>query len=552
MEKSERSLAPEWLKNAGNGSGGGTSNHHNPSSRSDGHLSYPKRNRSSKSSASGDSHRPYLDRSLSSNSRTSSSSNGSIKHDKNYSRSYSNFNRNNRDRDRDRSAVTDHWDTDFSDPLRSILPGRNENDLLRRSQSMLARATDDLSALRISFNSRSNSLSNSDYSNAPSVVSQADVQKVPFERDFPSLQSEERPVTPELSRVSSPVLSRGVQSMPVVNSVLTSGDARTLADVPTEVGGNSTGFSPGLQPAGPTSFGATTTSGGLNMAEALVRPSARLHSSENQKLEELAIIQSKRLIPMTPTVPKSSVPNPSDRLKPKTAARAIEPAVTPRNGYIRSDAPKPSLTPKLQVLKPVLENGAHPASKDVTSPTAAMNTRNANLHPAAPPSIAPAISKNPANPKLERKAQAQSRTDFFNSVRKKSMISTSVTAESNPVLSTPTLERTDEENKDVASNPTSPSNKNCDVSNCNGEASITNWSFNLGSEEEQYNLMRTMGWQPASVSSDDDEGLTEDEIREFCQKYMELKPALKRFLVKLEETCQDEASSEPSPADGTN
>ncbi|KAL9271671.1 hypothetical protein AKJ16_DCAP21598 [Drosera capensis] len=552
MEKSERSLAPEWLKNAGNGSGGGTSTHHNPSSHSDGPLStYPKRNRPSKSSASGDSHRPYLDRSLSSNARTSSSSNGSIKHDKNYSRSYSNFNRNNRDRDRDRSAVTDHWDTDFSDPLRSILPWRNENDLLRRSQSMLSRENDE-SALRISFNSRSNSLRNSDYSNAPSVVSQADVQQVPFERDFPSLQSEERPVTPELSRVPSPGLSRGVQSMLIVNSMLTSGDARTLADVFTEVGGNSTGSSPGLQPAFPTSFGAISTSGGLNMAEALVRPSARSHSSENQKLEELAIIQSKRLIPMTPTVPKSSVPNSSDRLKPKTAARVIEPAVTPKNGYLRSEVPKPSLTPKLQVLKPVLENGAHPASKDATSPTAAMNTRNANLHPAGPPCIAPVISKNPAKPKLERKAQAQSRTDFFNSVRKKSMISTSVTAESNPVLSTFTLERTDEENKDVISNPTSPSTKNCDVSKCNGNASITNRSFNLGSEEEQYNFMRTMGWQPASVSSDDDEGLTEDEIREFCEKYMELKPALKGFLIKLEVTCQDEESSEPRPADRTN
>ncbi|GAB4844855.1 hypothetical protein Ancab_038245 [Ancistrocladus abbreviatus] len=552
MERSEPSLVPEWLRSTGSGTGGGSSTHHFASSHSD--------------------------RSLSSNSRRSSINNGSTKHDKNpYPRSYSSFTRNHRDREKERLTVSDNWDAEYSDPLRSILSGRIDKDTLRRSHSMVSRMQGEVLQRRTSTDLRGSFHSNGDNGNGGIATG---IQKVTFERDFPSLGAEDRPVTPELSRVPSPGLSRGVQSLSLGNSALISGEGWTsaLAEVPIGVG-SSVGSAPGVQPTVvPSSSGLASTSSGLNMAEALVQAPLRSQTApqppgQPQRFEELAVLQSKRLIPMTPSMPKSLVLNPSDKLKPKTVPRSAEPVVGSKNGQLvslqlnnqslrggngRADAPKTSLTGKLFVLKPGRENGVPAASKDVTSPTTSVNNRLAGVQSVGAPASALVPLKNPNNPKLfsvERKAQVQSRTDFFNSVRKKAMNSTSLSADSSPVGSSVSpVEKTDEEHKDIVSDPVSPYTKNDSEVKCNGDAYMTTQSFLHSDEEEEAAFMRSLGWEP---NSGDDEGLTEEEINGFYQEYMKLRPASKlskglrsKILTESEqEGISDGAASELSPTD---
>ncbi|GAB4858656.1 hypothetical protein Ancab_010128 [Ancistrocladus abbreviatus] len=66
--------------------------------------------------------------------------------------------------------------------------------------------------------------------------------------------------------------------------------------------------------AAPSSSGAVNTAAGLNMAEALVQAPLRSQIVPQplvptQRIEELAVLQSKRLIPMTPSMPPSLVRN---------------------------------------------------------------------------------------------------------------------------------------------------------------------------------------------------------------------------------------------------
>ncbi|GAB4836247.1 hypothetical protein Ancab_001162 [Ancistrocladus abbreviatus] len=66
--------------------------------------------------------------------------------------------------------------------------------------------------------------------------------------------------------------------------------------------------------AAPSSSGAVNTAAGLNMAEALVQAPLRSQTVPQplvptQRIEELAVLQSKRLIPITPSMPPSLVLN---------------------------------------------------------------------------------------------------------------------------------------------------------------------------------------------------------------------------------------------------
>ncbi|GAB4861392.1 hypothetical protein Ancab_036575 [Ancistrocladus abbreviatus] len=558
MERSEPSLAPEWLRSTGSGTGGGSSNHLLASSHSDRSLLY--------------------------NNRRSSSTNGSTKHDRNpYSRSYSSFSRNHRDREKDKLTGADNWDAEYTEPFsRSMLSGRIEKDTLRRSQSMVSRMPDVVLQRRAPTELRSSFHSNSDNANdgvsASSIAT--GIQKVTFDRDFPSLGSEDRPVTPELSRVPSPGLSRGVQSLSIGNSALIIGEGWTsaLAEVPIGVG-SGVGSSPTVQTtAAPSSSGTVNTTAGLNMAEALVQAPLRSQTVPQplvptQRIEELAVLQSKRLIPMTPSMPKSLVLNPSDKLKPKTTPRSVEPLVGSKNGSlqlnnqslrggnVRADAPKTSHTGKLLFLKPGRENGGPAvASKDVTSPTY-VNNRLASVQSIGAPVLGPVPLKNANNQKLfavERKAHVQSRTDFFNSVRKKSMNSMSTSADSSPVGSSVIVEKSDEEHKDVACDSVSPSAKNDSEVKCNGDGHMTmHSSLHSTDEEEEAAFMRSLGWEP---NAGDDEGLTEEEINAFYQEYQKLRPASKlskglrsKILTHPEpEAVSEGAASELSPTDSMN
>lgn len=616
MEKSEPSLVPEWLRSTGGGTGGGSSSHHFASLQADGPvLALPKRNRSSKSIGNPDaSHSSLLEQTSSSNFRRSSSSNGSVKHEKNsYSRPYSSFTRSQRDRDKERLTIADNWDLEYSDPLRSMITGRTE-DTLRRSQSMISRRQGEVLQKRSSTDLRNGSFSNHDNGNGSHTPgsSVGGLQKVSFEKDFPLLGSDERPKTPktpDIIRVSSPGLSRGVQSLPIGNSQLVGGEPWTsaLAEVPTGAGSNDIGSCPASQaPSAGSGANLTSvigsTSSGLNMAEALVQAPAKTHNipqpSVQAQRDELAIAQSKKLIPMTPVLPKTLALNSSDKLKPKIAVRSGDTVVTPKNGAhqlsplqlggpsargtsARVDSPKSPSSGKLLVLKSGRENGAPLLAKDIQSQTPNMNNRVANGQSPGAPSVASVPLKSPSNSKLssvERMtstsgfnpgpvvdkrpslSQAQSRHDFFNLMRIKSMNTRPGTADSGRAAASDTVDKSDKVLKELPNDQMTPDGTGNEVK-CEGEtfaaAESLSYSRKNGNAaiypvEEEEAFLRSLGWED---NAGDDEGLTEEEINAFYQEVMRLRATSKlcrglwlKILshCEIHAACSGAASTEPT------
>lgn len=236
------------------------------------------RNRNSKSDF--DSPRSaFLDRSSSSNSRRSSS-NGSAKH------AYSSFSRSHRDKDRERDKERlnfgDHWDHDVPDPLGSILSSRSDN-TLRRSHSMVSRKQSEVLPRRSAVDLKNGS--NSNHANGNGLISGSSVgsgiQKMVFEKDFPSLGSEERQGIPDIGRVSSPGLSTAVQSLPVGSSALIGGEGWTsaLVEVPAIMGNSSSGSLSAVQTLATSAPGTPSTTASLNMAEALTQAPSRTRTS---------------------------------------------------------------------------------------------------------------------------------------------------------------------------------------------------------------------------------------------------------------------------------
>ncbi|KAM2220530.1 hypothetical protein ACFX1S_019733 [Malus domestica] len=575
MERSEPTLVPEWLRSTGSVTGGGSSAHHfaSSSSHSDvSSLANHLRNRTSKSITDFDTPRSaFLDRSSSSNSRRSSG-NGSAKH------AYSSFNRSHRDKDREkekeRSNFGDHWDRDSSDPLGNIFTSRVEKDTLRRSQSMVSRKQTEPLPRRAAIDSKSSG--NSNHHNGNGLLSGVGVgiQKVVFDKDFPSLGTEERPTAPDIGRVPSPGFITAVQSLPVGSSALIGGEGWTsaLAEVPSTIIGSSSSGSFPVQPtvAATSCSGASTAMSGLNMAEALSQAPAKARtvpqlSIKTQRLEELAIKQSRQLIPVTPSLPKPSVLSSSDKSKPKAAARPGETNApvkvgqqqpsqlhnqSLRGGSVKSDAPK---TSKFLVLKPVWENGVSSSPKDVTSPTSNAS-RAANSPLAVAPPVASAPLRSPNHQKLssvERKvaaldlksgstlekrpslSQVQSRNDFFKRLKNKTLMNSTITLpDSAPIISSPTMEKSGEITRELFSDPASPHTiengalvtGNDDSSEDVQKFSDTGPSAAVYPDEEEARFLRSLGWEE---NSGDDGGLTEEEINAFYDQYMKSRPSLK-------------------------
>ncbi|KAJ6681721.1 C-JUN-AMINO-TERMINAL KINASE-INTERACTING PROTEIN [Salix koriyanagi] len=561
MERSEPSFVPEWLKSTGTVSGAGSLAHHFASSSS--HSDVPSlanltRNKNFKNINDFDSPRSaFLDRTSSSNSRRSSS-NGSAKHP------YSSFSRSHRDKDRERdkerSSFMDHWDRDSSDPLGSLLTNRIQKDTLRRSSSMVSRKHGELMPRRAASDLKNGS--GNTHTNGNVLISGdsfgSSSQKAVFEKDFPSLGSEDRQGVPDIARVSSPGLSSSVQSLPVGSSALIVGEGWTsaLAEVPAIIANSSTSSSSAAQTVVASSSGASSGMTGLNMAETLTQAPSRTRiapqlSVQTQRLEELAIKQSRQLIPVTPSMPKNLVPS-SDKSKPKAGIRPAEMNMAAKSlqqqssslhlanqssvgVQVKSDTPKISQG-KLFVLKPGWENGVSPSPKDVASPTNT-SSRTANSQLAAP-SVPSAPVRSPNNPKLslgERKPtslnlnsgfggekRAQSRNDFFNDLKKKTAMNTSSAADSAAVVLSPTSENSCEVNKEVLSALTSPhAIQNGAELTSNGGSLEEVQRF---SEEEEAKFLRSLGWEE---NSGEDEGLTEEEINAFYQEHVTKKPSLK-------------------------
>ncbi|KAL0384536.1 UNVERIFIED_CONTAM: hypothetical protein Sradi_2847900 [Sesamum radiatum] len=582
MERSEPTLVPEWLKNAGNVTGGGSISH------SDDHAaSRVARNKSFVNSNGHEFGRSTSsERTTSSYFRRSSSSNSSGNF-----RSYSSFGRSQRDRDwekdvydsrdQDKSVLGDHWHRDFSDPLGNSLFSKYERDGLRRSQSMVSGKRGDTWPKKVVTD-----LSSTSGKNANGLLSKGSpvggrAKKATFEKDFPSLGADERAVVPEVGRVPSPGLSTPIQSLPVGTSGLIVGEKWTsaLAEVPVLVGSNGTALS-SVQQAAPSSsasaaVGSTTS---LNMAEAVAQGPTRAQTTP-QRLEELAIKQSRQLIPVTPSMPKALVLTSSDKPKGKVGQQqhSISSSLplnhSPRGGAVKGDVAKASNVGKLQVLKPVREkNGVTPVVKDSLSPTSSSKVVTSTV--AASPSVSGSAAtkglpnngvhdRKPSLTVLEKRptSQAQSRNDFFNLVRKKSMPNSSSAAadssmaSSSSVLDTGSAISPSFSDKDAEIDilPTSNTPKAADapLSNslsvdhlseakadltsngdaCDGQNYVRNGkkhpsSDPIISEEEEAAFLRSLGWDENS----DEGALTDEEINAFYRdltKYIDSNPSFR-------------------------
>ncbi|XVF00739.1 hypothetical protein REPUB_Repub04eG0027400 [Reevesia pubescens] len=593
MERSEPSLVPEWLKSGGSITGSGNSNHQisSSSSHSDNHsASRHARNKLSVGSDHDIGRTSVLDRTTSAYFRRSTSNDGSS-----HSRSYSSSAKGHRERDwekdingyhnREKAVVSDHRNRNYSDSLDNMLPSMFEKDVLRRSQSMITgkcsetwprKATKDSSGKNKSNHSSGNGLLN--------TVSTAVDNKSAFERDFPVLGVEERQVGSEIGRVSSPGLSNAVQSLPVGSSAVAGSDGWTsaLADMPVGLGSSGTGVSVASQnvSAGSASM-APTTMTGLNMAETVAQGPSRARTPPllnvgTQRLEELAIKQSRQLIPLvTTSTPKTLVVSPSEKSKPKVGQQQQLPSLSvnyTRGGTSRTDSVKISNESRLRILKPSREsNGVSLTTKDNLSPTNA-SSKSVNSPLSVTPSAAASSpfrssgnsprfatadrNQTPLRVTIEKRptAQAQSRNDFFNHLKKKStMNSASSVLDPGPAVSPAVSEKSDELVTEDSSSSVAlqdggvplselsianlPTDNRSEIAH-NGDAFAGSQQCSsngdrhsgpdafLYPDEEEAAFLRSLGWEE---NAGDDGGLTEEEISAFFKEYMKLKPSAKLF-----------------------
>ncbi|KAK9162165.1 hypothetical protein Syun_003067 [Stephania yunnanensis] len=591
MERSEPALIPEWLKTSGNVIGGGNANHHAASAsfQSDNHVANNStRNRPFKSTNGYDSPRSVtlLDRKSSAYFGRSSSSNASFTHEKEalgYSRSHSTSARSHCDRDRDKDYPS------YSSKDRSVLDeDRNYTRSATSDRCPKAYAVDDImkrgeswpKQLLVDVNSGNKSNSNS----SGSVVrgSPNGSTKTVFEKDFPSLGSDERRGASDIARISSPSLSSAAHNLPIGSSAMIGGDGWTsaLAEVPVVIG--SMGLS-SVQQSSTASVAPSTTSS-LNMAATLVLAPPRVHtapqlSAETQRLEELAIKQSRQLIPMTPSMPKTMVLN-SEKSKPRATARSetrLASKIGNQNqlsshvlnqpagvGNARSDMAKSSQFGKLLVLKPVRENNGNTIStKSSMSPTSAgAGTSNLLAQASSPTSASQRLNNSNLLTPVERKSSAlptncssqaekrpilsrlRSRNEFFNLMRKKtSTIVPSGSSDQSPALSTTIPEQNGESTNQSADKFLSQINYDSSNPSFGDWSSETNISFTGNSNshkepqtcpdngnedsvaadvnEEEIAFLRSLGWEE---NAEEEEGLTEEEIHAF---FKELHPATK-------------------------
>lgn len=579
MDRSEPTLVPEWLKSSASVTGGGSPNHQFSSSslHSDDHpISKHVRNRSSLSSSDHDIGRLFaFDQATSSYFRQNSSNNGS-----GHSRSYSSFGRSHRDwdledindyRDKDKLVLGDHWRRDNSDTLRSILPNRFEKDMLQHSESMITGKSGDSWPRNVAGDPNN---AKSKHNNANvllggggSVVSST--SKTAFEQDFPSLIADERQGGSEIGRVSSSGLNAAIQSLPIGTSSVIGCDSwkSALVEVPVLSGSNSTGAALAQQTISPSSAPVSLSTGtGLNMAETLANIPSRACtppqlSVGNQRLDELAMKQSRQLIPMTPSMPKPLVSSPSEKSKPKIgqqqhAFSSSHPVNnSPRGGPAKSDVTKISVG-NLHVLNPSRElNSLSSAAKDSLSPT------NGSRLPNSPLGVAPSATgsaplrnlisaataeRRPAAFRtiMEKKpsSQVQSRSDFFKSLSRKNSPTNPPFAVSDPdpaalssisensdklvteaaTAASVTLQSTD----DALSMDNSVTDllNNVSQKHLSNREQHSNPDVPLYPDEEEVAFLRSLGWEE---NAGEDEGLTEEEISAFYVEYMKLRPSSK-------------------------
>ncbi|KAG9135416.1 hypothetical protein Leryth_007166 [Lithospermum erythrorhizon] len=549
-----------WLRSNGSVSGNGSSiNHLSSSSLRSDDYGTPKVVRKNSSSTNDQNlgRSSASERVKSPHFRRSFSNNGSVN-----LRTSNIFCKNHHDRDsndsvyesgnKDRTILEDFRRRDFSDSLGNNSSYRVERKSLRRLHSVISDQRDETLPRNVEAGSKSAyKISNNNVSASAMIRSDK--------------------WTSALAEVPGLVKTNGTG---------VSAKAHALAEVPGLVKTNGTGVSAKAHaPGSPTMDSSIST--GLSMAETVAHLPPRVKttpqlSTESQR-QELAIKQSRQLIPVTPSAPKALVPNPPEKPKAKTGQPHL--IHSPRGGSAKPDLSKTSSIGKLQVLKPVRErNGDSLPPMDNLSPK--RDSRTVSSVPAATHSVAgsssvraqvnnsghPAAERNHLLPLLEKRAasqsQTQSRNDFFSLMRKKSISNSSPAPESGPVISA--SDKKLGEGEDAALPVTDHSGKvgvlanihsiksfeytNAKVSDghsCNGGESLNSkkngstCNSSFFSEEEEASFLRSLGWE----ENTEEGGLTDEEINAFYKdvtKYINSKPSWKilqgmpRFLLALE------------------
>ncbi|KAK8370754.1 hypothetical protein V6Z12_A01G198900 [Gossypium hirsutum] len=421
-----------------------------------------------------------------------------------------------------------------------------EKDVLRRSQSLKTGKHSDTWPRKATNESSGTSKSHHSSGNGKLSTVAAVGNKSAFERDFPSLGAEVRQVGSEVGRILSPGLTNPVQSLPVGTSPVLGSDGRTsaLADIPVGVGNSGRGVAGASQnvPAGST----PTTMTGLNMAEAVAQGPSRartppLLNVETQRLEELAIKQSRQLIPLvTVSTPKTLVVSPSEKSRPKVGQQ-LHPSLSfssTRGGTSRSDSQKVSNESRLLILKPSREsNGVSSiTTRDNLSPTNGSNKfANSPINitqstAASAPFRGSGNSPRPATAErnqtplrmtMEKRAtaQAQKKSDELgteDSSTSVALLDGGVPSSEISIADLPTENRSEVAlNGDAYAEPQHGSS--------NGDQHSRPDAY-LYPDEEEAAFLRSLGWEE---NAEDDDGLTEEEISAFFEQYMKLKPSAK-------------------------
>ncbi|XP_059460557.1 uncharacterized protein LOC132189776 isoform X2 [Corylus avellana] len=556
MDRSEPALMPEWLKSSGSVTGAGSTNHQFSSSSL------------------------HSDQSTSSYFRQSSSNNGSAR-----SRPYSTFGRSHRDRDwedihsycdKDKLILGDHRRPEYADSLGSILPNRFEKDMLRGSQSMITGKHGDTWPSRVAVDSNSTKKKHSNDNGLlgrGSVVSST--TKTAFDRDFPSLIAEEREDGSEIGRIPSSGMNTAIQKLRIGTSSAIGGDGwkSVLVEVPVIAGSNSTGAALAQQTISASSTSGSPSRGtGLNMAETLAQGPARARtppqlSVATQRLEDLAMKQSRQLIPMMPSLQKPLVPSPSEKSKPKIAQQqhtfssSHTVNYTSRGGSTKFDITKVSVG-NLCVLNPSRElkcfSSTANGSRVVNSPPGVAPSATVSVPPR---NLSSNLSPTSADCRLtafqttvEKKplSQAQSRNDFFKKLSRKNSLTNPPSAVPDTGRAVSVLKNSDKlvietatptsvklQSRDVISSDNSVagllSESRVEMS-CNGyPRDVSQKCLSNGEEhssphvilypdEEEAAFLRSLGWDE---NAGEDEGLTEEEISGFYMENMKLQPTSK-------------------------
>lgn len=301
----------------------------------------------------------------------------------------------------------------------------------------------------------------------------------------------------------------------------------------------------------------------LSMAETLAQGPPRSFSppqlsASTQKFEEMALKQSRLLIPVTPSTPRFLVASSSEKSKAKMGqqqypfSNSRRPSHSLHGAHPNLDIQKVgsgislnvSVSRELNGVSSVAKDNLNPNGRVVLGPVGAtrstsISSPSRSLSNNQTPSAWITSEKKPTFP-------TQIRNDFFKNLSRKSSLEKPC-SDDVPIGVSSALEKSEASTRGVTSCPC-PILKSIDASSddtsavnmLNDYSSIITENGNVAnqslkpsssgdkqhsnnpfpySDEEEIAFLRSLGWEE---SAGDDEGLTEEEIQDFYEKYMKL------------------------------